>query len=405
MIGAVVFWKAEKNQSWTYFESIYFAYTTLLTIGYGDFQPISNSGKPFFVFWSLLAVPTLTILISNMGGTVIQLIKDITIWLGEVTVLPSESGSIQQSLKFGISKLIGGRINVQEIKDSDDNIEDTPPGLVRMPPRKDQETHHNKKDVENAQELASEFEQAERLDEEEARKMGDKIAEDIHHYRHILIKEVRNVYADVSAIETRKYTYDEWSYFLKLLGEDEGDSKYHRRALIKPLESDLKKSTDEATAVTKKEQGVEKDGEAGQTHAAPEGPETDRTEDKITQWSWIGSRSPLMGNEDESEWILQKLFARLEEELARERQRAQRLRANKEEETGVKQEAPGWPLQPVREDQEKHLPVHDEDDDKSGESSRTLEGQSSGEEKDLRLTSSENEEGSRRLSAAQGKHS
>src|SRR5271156_940172 len=156
MIGAVVFWTAEKDQAWTYFESVYFSYTTLLTIGYGDFQPISNSGKPFFVFWTLLAVPTLTILISNMGDTVIQLIKDLTIWFGEVTVLPSESGSIRQSLKFGLMKLAGGKINVQGLRDSNDNIEDTPPGLVRMPRK--QESRHNKKDVEAAQKLASVFE-------------------------------------------------------------------------------------------------------------------------------------------------------------------------------------------------------------------------------------------------------
>src|SRR2546423_12803443 len=105
MIGAVVFLKAEENQSWSYFECVYFAYTTLLTIGFGDFQPVSNSGKAFFVFWTLLAVPTLTILISNMSDTLIQLIKDLTIWLGEVTVLPSETGSIRESFKVGIMKL------------------------------------------------------------------------------------------------------------------------------------------------------------------------------------------------------------------------------------------------------------------------------------------------------------
>ena len=61
-----MFFKSERNQGWTYFGSLYFSYTSLLTIGYGDFAPQSNSGKPFFVFWSLLAIPTLTILISNM---------------------------------------------------------------------------------------------------------------------------------------------------------------------------------------------------------------------------------------------------------------------------------------------------------------------------------------------------
>src|SRR5271156_4248794 len=111
MIGAVVFWTAEKDQAWTYFESVYFSYTTLLTIGYGDFQPESNSGKPFFVFWSLLAVPTLTILISNMGDTVLKGIKDLTIYLGEITVLPSGEGSARQRVQFAVTKVIGGKLN------------------------------------------------------------------------------------------------------------------------------------------------------------------------------------------------------------------------------------------------------------------------------------------------------
>jgi potassium channel subfamily K, other eukaryote len=404
MIGAVVFWKAEKKQRWTYFESIYFAYTTLLTIGYGDFQPISNSGKPFFVFWSLLAVPTLTILISNMGETVIQLIKDLTIWLGEVTVLPSETGSVRQSLKFGLTKLTGGKIDVQGIRDADDDVEETPPGLIRMPHRKKQEANHNKRDVENAHKLASDFEQAEKMDEEAARRQGDRIAEDIHHYRHMLIKEIRNVYEDLSATEPKKYTYEEWSYFLQLLGEDEGDPKYHRKAPLKAPEHELRKSSDESTTVTKEEQEVDKQNDAGQKHAKPEGPEDEQTGEKIKQWSWMGNRSPLMGDEEEAGWILEKLFAKLEDELIRERILAKKLRAKKEKETGEKQDTPRWPLRPL-DDADKHVPVQDdEDENKSRGSSRTLDGQLSGEEEASRPTSSE-DKGSRRLSAEEGKDS
>jgi potassium channel subfamily K len=405
MIGAVVFWNAERNQSWTYFESIYFAYTTLLTIGYGDLQPISNSGKPFFVFWSLLAVPTLTILISNMGDTVIQLIKDLTIWLGEVTVLPSESGSIRQSLKFGLTKLTGGKIDVQGIRDANDDVEETPPGFIRMPHRKKQEPDHNKRDVENAQKLASHFERAEKLDEDEARRQGDRIAEDIHHYRHMLIKEIRNIYADVNAAEPKKYAYEEWSYFLHLLGEDEGDPKYHRKAPLKAPEHGLRKSTDESTAVTKEEQEVDNQNDAGQKHAKPEGPEDERTGEKIKQWSWMGNRSPLMGDLEEAEWILEKLFAKLEDELIRERKLAKKLRAKKEKKMGEKQDTPRGPPRPI-EDPDKHLRVQDdEDENKSRGSSKTLDGPFSGEEKGSRPPSSEDEKGSRRLSAEEGKDS
>ena len=59
-----MFWQCEHAvQGMTYFEALYFCYVSLLTIGYGDLAPQSNPGRPFFVFWSLIAVPTMTILV------------------------------------------------------------------------------------------------------------------------------------------------------------------------------------------------------------------------------------------------------------------------------------------------------------------------------------------------------
>jgi potassium channel subfamily K len=98
------------RQGWSYFLSLYFAYTSLLTIGYGDYSPASNSGKAFFVFWSLLAVPTLTILISNMGDTVIKAFRDLTIWVGSLTVLPGENG-LSSTLSVGLRRLKHGKLH------------------------------------------------------------------------------------------------------------------------------------------------------------------------------------------------------------------------------------------------------------------------------------------------------
>lgn len=92
-VGAVVFMVAEKRQDWTYFQSVYFTFVALLTIGYGDFTPASNSGKAFFVVWSLLAVPSLTILISDMGDTIVKWFSDIARWLASVTILPGPDGA------------------------------------------------------------------------------------------------------------------------------------------------------------------------------------------------------------------------------------------------------------------------------------------------------------------------
>ena len=63
---------------------------SLLTIGYGDLAPQSNAGKPFFIVWSLIAVPLMTILISDLGDTVIASYKRGTFTLAEWTVLPKK---------------------------------------------------------------------------------------------------------------------------------------------------------------------------------------------------------------------------------------------------------------------------------------------------------------------------
>lgn len=88
-VGAVVFWRAEKReQGLSYFQALYFCYISLLTIGYGDYSPRSNAGKVFFVFWSLLAVPTITLLINDMGDTVISGINRTTSTIADWTIMP-----------------------------------------------------------------------------------------------------------------------------------------------------------------------------------------------------------------------------------------------------------------------------------------------------------------------------
>ncbi|KAB5536347.1 hypothetical protein GE09DRAFT_1290671 [Coniochaeta sp. 2T2.1] len=96
-VGAAVFVKCEKPyQGWTYYDSYYFCYVSLLTIGYGDLTPVSNAGKSF-VFWSLLALPSATIFISNAGDTVVKFVRDATIRIGHITILPGDHGFIHSA--------------------------------------------------------------------------------------------------------------------------------------------------------------------------------------------------------------------------------------------------------------------------------------------------------------------
>ncbi|KAJ6108695.1 hypothetical protein N7523_010018 [Penicillium sp. IBT 18751x] len=67
LVSAGIFRYSEKKDNWSYFVALYFTYTSLTTIGYGDYFPTSNFGKVFFIFWSLLAIPILTNLVTVMG--------------------------------------------------------------------------------------------------------------------------------------------------------------------------------------------------------------------------------------------------------------------------------------------------------------------------------------------------
>jgi potassium channel subfamily K, other eukaryote len=306
-VGALVFYKAEKNQGWTYFQGLYFAYTSLLTIGYGDFSPYSNSGKPFFVFWSLLAVPALTILISDMGDTVVKVIKDFTIYLGEITVLPSDEGGLLDSLKSGIYKLSGGKIGNKVSRNCDHDVKSKPPGMVNMP-HQIQARGPKQADIEAAQNDANSLENAEMRQEQEAHDRGDKVAEDEHHYRHLLISEIKNMYSYVNAEPPKRFTYDEWAYFLSLMGQDEHDHRYHRRATIK-----VKKGEDSSERHdSRSRSGDKKEGSEAKD-------EQDVSASPFKGWSWLGNRSPLMGGKDEAEWILERLLTVLERDLKQQK--------------------------------------------------------------------------------------
>lgn len=284
LVGAVVFYKAEHEQQWSYFQSLYFAYTTLLTIGYGDYKPFSNSGKAFFVFWSLLAVPTLTIVISNMGDTVVKAISDLTLYLAEFTVLPGEA-PVRDRMKQLAAKITGGRLfeDATEVEE--------PPGLLGAGRKTDSE----KGNAGGARAAATDFLASQVEDEElkearEAESRGDKLGEDIHTYHYLLVKEFRNVMKHLNESPPRKYSYEEWAWFLKLMGEDESHSASHRTAPVK-----VKNDTD--------------------TKPDMQQAQTDDDEGGMRQWSWLGNRSPLMGETEEAEWVLEKLSMTLEKEM------------------------------------------------------------------------------------------
>lgn len=284
LVGAVIFMVAENNQDWSYFDALYFSYVCLLTIGYGDFRPLSNSGRPFFVFWSLLAVPTLTILISDMGDTVIQAFSNVTIWIGSLTVLPGEDG-FKSSAKIALKQFSVGRLNRSEFETQQ------PPGFEAQGMKNQSSGGGDTTEEEDtlmnriADRLVKHIEEEELNEALEAQEEGDTLERDIHFYHYILAREVQRLMKDLNATPPKRYQWGDWEYFLKLMSNDY-DAELLSGEKIVPKELRLPQSEKEFN--TKRED---------------------------YRWSWLSRKSPLIGHKTETEWILERLGVCLEKEL------------------------------------------------------------------------------------------
>eukprot|EP00088_Acartia_fossae_P046774 TRINITY_DN5060_c0_g1_i1.p1 TRINITY_DN5060_c0_g1~~TRINITY_DN5060_c0_g1_i1.p1 ORF type:complete len:678 (+),score=147.77 TRINITY_DN5060_c0_g1_i1:174-2207(+) len=58
----------ERCLKWDFYNSLFFSFTAVTTIGYGHQAPATNPGKTFCVFYSLLGIPLNAILIGAMGN-------------------------------------------------------------------------------------------------------------------------------------------------------------------------------------------------------------------------------------------------------------------------------------------------------------------------------------------------
>lgn len=262
-VGAVVFWQAEKDaQGMTYFKALYFCYVSLLTIGYGDLSPKSNAGRCFFVVWSLIAVPTMTILVSDMGDTVVDKFKKWSDELADFTVLPKEG--IWRSfldkhpwLLHWIQRRIDNRAAKKRLKR----------GFETADPDEEQDTENQ--DNENLEEQLDR--QATRnpslptLAQEAEQDAEGKSPSHASLSRRLALS-IKRVAADLHLSEPKRYDYEEWVEFTRLI-------RYTR--------SNAGKSGD----------GVLEEEE----------------EEGLVDWDWIGTDSPLMSGLSEPEWLLNRL--------------------------------------------------------------------------------------------------
>ncbi|KAI4610278.1 uncharacterized protein J4E87_010831 [Alternaria ethzedia] len=279
-VGAVVFWITEEGtQHLTYFQSLYFCYVSLLTIGYGDLAPRSNSGRCFFVIWSLIAVPTMTILVSDLGDTVVANFKKWSDELADFTVLP-KAGIWRSFLdkhpwllrwlqrwtdKRARKKRLRRGFDVSDPR-SDDGIVDSSDPQDRESISNDPEDREAATDIEltlhpTVPALASEAE-ADITSPPSQASLTRRLA-----------LSIQKVSLDLKTNDKR-YTYEEWVEFTRLI------------RLTSPERLDRNVNTDNMVSEDENEEG-------------------------LVNWDWIGDDSPMVSGISESEWLMKRLIESL----------------------------------------------------------------------------------------------
>jgi potassium channel subfamily K len=320
LLGAYIFVKCEEDyQGWKYFDGFYFCFVSLTTIGYGDMTPISNAGKSFFVFWSLLALPTMTVLISNAGDTVVKLIRNGTLRLGNVTILPGED-NFKSDLKYIINRCTFGLmysdytepppLNREKKPASKNSSTDTPDSMTKKeedrleehvrgrPRRSETGEDDDPADPRPGQERNnSTFTARVRRSLSRLRDAHEELPTGTN-FHFLLISEIQVLTNHLKSSKPHKYSFEQWAWYLKLIGEDESNAETHGKA--QPSSRHHHHHHPRRRKTNETAEGVEKDV----------------VSDDTTAWSWVGNRSPLMGSQEETEWILDRLLERLRESLS-----------------------------------------------------------------------------------------
>jgi len=341
--------------------SIYFTYTTLLTIGYGDFYPTSPSGKPFFVIWSLVAVPAMTVLISNMGDTVVGWVQDATVWISRWTILPERPVPMArravrrqkhkiQRLKPGSRKESGDVISLplKALSRGSDNV-----STSSSPPQPLGNTGNNLPHPDSLPTQNEPYPETPVLDSETAFEQDiERIGSTVEHLEEVegrgnslaarLAREISILAKDLGVKPPKKYDWEDWVRWLDMLGETDNhddDTKGPEKAnaeVSKNAEGNVAHLGDGVVGASVPKLGEGMGGEdarysAGETvetqeetvvaqsHSdAPDIPSVSPNVDGEWRWTWLGDHGPLFSRLTETEWIIERLCFRLEEVIVDE---------------------------------------------------------------------------------------
>lgn len=220
------------------------------------------------MLWSLIAVPTVTILISTMGDTVVGWVKEGTLWLGQKTILP-ERKSRGHHMKS--PKNVERELKEEQTREENESITD----VEDSPSRPDEDLEKgrhpdgNAKSKSNRQDadpsvgggvsrLGSAVGHSERERANKAERDNKYAEASRHDLASRIAGEISSLSMEISHKPAKQYSWEEWKRFLNLLGHEDKET---------------------------------------------------------SEWRWLSDHGPLLSGVSETEWILGKLCERLQELL------------------------------------------------------------------------------------------
>lgn len=261
--------------------------------GYGDFAPKSAAGRPFFVVWSLLAVPTMTILVSDLGSTVIAAFKNGTNTIGDFTLLP----------RYGIWHEVLQRhpwlkLRLQHWGERRAARKRVARGFGTGP------------DPELPEELGGTGHVAPSLDMLASAAQQEP---DEHELARALASAIRRTASDLRGDPDKQYGYEEWAEYTRLIR-----FSAHR--------------------------GAHQLGE---------------DEEGLLEWDWIGDDSPMMADQTEPEFLLDRLCESMARYIRKQTSKAATEKRG-EPETTVERRRGLWSV--AEKDGDEEIRMHNDDD-------------------------------------------
>ncbi|KAH6897751.1 potassium channel [Coprinopsis sp. MPI-PUGE-AT-0042] len=308
--GSLVFWSCERDvQGWTYPNAIYFSYVSITTIGFGDFYPSSTAGKPFFVLWSLIAVPSVTALIGGAGDTVASVVENGTTWFWKNTILPEPQNRDEKSKESGNDS---NDFGPEESSSDAEDDEEVPPFAIhsarhpsRSSTRDDEPRFRRRKHVDERHRLIL------KLSKEMVR---------------LVTSLTQGGKMDPSE---KRYTWDEWQRWLTLLKRlnerEQGAEKEEKEESVNegsPLQGQVPRKEADMPALEHRSSHPPIDSDKAIAIFSPDNQgwreDEEAKEDRDRAWLWLSDQGPLFSQVPEPVWIMEKLNDMLEKVVLRE---------------------------------------------------------------------------------------